>query len=163
MAWQWNSYPSPDALHLTLPFYNQLILQHGYSMKLYFIHKRPKAFTVKQKAATERFSTLLLAEEWKLQGLLANVWPQTCRKVASGTESDTAFLWRNTLCQVKLRLIFQSRLCLRHFTPCYRADWGIDFKQPPTVWWNISVNREIVRLSRQSMNVNWKAPGLNTK
>lgn len=76
--------PSPGALHLALPFYIPLILQHGYIMKLYFIHKRPIALTVKQKkkkATTVRFSAAaVLAEQWKLQGLLTNVWPRTCGK-----------------------------------------------------------------------------------
>lgn len=49
--------PFPDALQLALPFYIPLMLQHRYIMKLYFIHKRLTALTVKEKkATTERFS-----------------------------------------------------------------------------------------------------------
>lgn len=46
--------PFPDALQLALPFYIPLMLQHRYIIKLYFIHKRLTALTVKEKKLQQK-------------------------------------------------------------------------------------------------------------
>lgn len=51
--------PFPDALQLALPFYIPLMLQHRYIMKLYFIHKRLTALTVKEKKKLQQKDLVL--------------------------------------------------------------------------------------------------------